>query len=152
MAAAGGIRIEGARELARSLDKLGAVAARRAVKPAVNGALTPINKAAKRGVKKVTGALRMSIGKKVKYFPRTGTIWGGVGARDDPKFWREGPDGKIRKPVFYSHLVELGTIRMAAQPYLRPALDATAGVALTILRTKTLAGIDREVRKLAAKK
>jgi HK97 gp10 family phage protein len=150
--AAGGIKVVGATELARKLDRLGAVAARRAVKPAVNGALTPINKAAKRNAPRVTGALRMSIGKRVKYFQRTGTIWGGVGARDDPKFWREGPDGKMRKPVFYSHLVELGTIRMPARPFLRPALDATERQALSILRTKTIAGIDREVRKLQAKR
>ncbi len=151
MAAAGGIKIEGARQLARKLDELGSKIAKRVVKGAVNGALTPINKAAKRRVTKQTGALKASLGKKVKVYPG-GVIWGAIGARADPKFWREGSDGRIRKPAFYSHLVELGTIRVMARPFLRPALDATAGEALQVLRTKTAAGIDKEVLKLAAKK
>ena len=150
--AAGGIRIEGAEQLARRLDALGSKAAKRAVKPAVNAGLTPINKAAKRNAVKVTGALRASIGKVVRLYPSSGTIYGAVGARADPKFHRTGPDGKVRKPAFYSHLVELGTITMPARPFLRPALDSQAAAALRVVRTKTLQGIDREVAKLKAKK
>jgi HK97 gp10 family phage protein len=144
------MKLEGAQDLARALDDLGSSAARKAVRPAVNAGLTPINKAAKRNTPKESGALRASLGKVVKLYKRTGTIWGGVGARKSPKFWREF-DGVVRKPAFYSHLVERGTIDQTAQPYLRPALDAWAAQSLGILRTKTIAGIERETKRLAAK-
>jgi HK97 gp10 family phage protein len=37
---------------------------------------------------------------------------------------------------FYGHLVEFGTNRAAAQPYMRPAWDATQGVSLDIVKAE----------------
>lgn len=151
------MRILGDRALRRRLDELGAKSARRVVRPAVNAALTPVNKAAKRKAprKKLpgrTGALRMSIGKKVVVYLRTGTVFGAIGARADPKFWRDDPErNRQRKPGNYAHLRELGTRDQAADPFLRPAMDENRAAALLILNTKTAQGIETEVRRLARK-
>lgn len=108
-----GIEIEGADAIIEALDQLGAITARRIVRPAVNKALTPINKAAKAnltpGHGKDTGALRHAIGKRVVYYRRSGTIWGGVGPRTDKRFDRPvGKGQEVRRPWLYAHLIELG--------------------------------------------
>lgn len=105
------IQLEGVDPIIEALDKLGAITARRIVRPAVNKALTPINKAAKGKLRpghgRDTGALRASIGKRVVFYKRTGTIWGGVGPRVEERYWkRKGKE--TRRPAFYGHIVELG--------------------------------------------
>ena len=132
------VALQGENSLMRALDALGQGAARRVMRPAVNAALTPLNKAAKRLCPKDSGNLRRSIGKKVS-LPRRGgdTVWGGVGPR---KGYPDDPGMRV-------HLTEFGTIHSAAQPFLRPALDATSGQCMQILRGKVGEGIEKEVRK-----
>ena len=53
---------------------------------------------------------------------RTGRLWGSI-------TWRPGADPvspyvDVGSAVFYAPFVELGTSRMAARPFLRPALEA----------------------------
>ena len=48
-----------------------------------------------------------------------------------------------RKKGYHAHLVEFGTSKMAAQPFLRPAWDAT--------KDKVLASISDEIWKALAK-
>jgi HK97 gp10 family phage protein len=146
----GSLTIRGNRELGIALERLPKRVFARVMRPAVNAALTPINKAAKRKAPKETGALQASLGKKVRQFPATGTTWGAVGPRDDPKFRRPDPThpNRPRRPIFYAHIVEAGTRTQAAQPFLRPALDEQGDAALHILYTKTAAGIEREAARL----
>jgi HK97 gp10 family phage protein len=139
-----GVLLEGDVRLRRKLERLETKSQKKIVRPAVNAALTPINKAAKRKASVETGLLKKSIGKKVKTY-RSGTVWGGVGPRTGFKTQME--DGRFRNPVKYAHLVELGTRHSPARPFLRPALDEQRPHALAVLAAKVRAGIEKEARK-----
>lgn len=149
----GAIEVKGARRVERALNKLGASAARKAVRPALRAALSPINKAAKRKAKKVTGSLRASLGIKIKLYTSRGVVWGAVGGRFPAEKYARKFQGetRLRKGPFYLHLLEFGTQTAPAQPILRPALDEKRAEAFRILNDKTIAGIEKETRRLAAK-
>jgi HK97 gp10 family phage protein len=51
------------------------------------------------------------------------------------------------KPASRWHFVELGTSKMAAHPYLRPALDENAPAVIEALKVELAKGIKRVVRK-----
>lgn len=140
-----GVKLEGAKELRRKLERLTAAQQRRVVRPAVTKALSPVVKQAKRNVPVVTGLLKKSIGKKVKAYTRSGVVWGGVGPRGG--FEGVGPDGRKRNPVFYAHLVELGTMHTPAKSPFRKALKSRAKEAIGILRTSIWAGIAKLARR-----
>ena len=146
----GKLTIRGNRELGIALERLPKRLYSRIMRPAVNASLTPTNAAAKRKAPRATGALRASLGKVVRQYPRTGTTWGAIGPRDDLKFRRPDPDrpGRLRRPSIYTHMVEGGTRTQPARPFLRPALDEQEGAALQILYTKVAAGIEREAARL----
>ena len=136
----GSLRLTGHDRLIRILDGLGKDITK-IVRPAVNAALTPINKAAKRGAPVDTGILKKSIGKKVKTYKRTGIVMGMVGARGGFRILEPGRnDGRERIPVFYHHLAE------DQKPHLRPALDANRTRAVRILGRKIIEGIRRRAK------
>jgi HK97 gp10 family phage protein len=49
--------------------------------------------------------------------------------------------------VFYGRLIELGTSKMPARPFLRPALDESGQDAVNAMGANLSAGIDREIAK-----
>jgi len=142
------ITLIGDRKLARKFkDLTSRPAQNRVVRRPLNNALTPINKEAKRMAPVgETRALRNSIGKKVKSYP--GGVWGGVGPRTGEKFTKVDAAGNKHVPANYAHLVEFGTIKTRAQPFLRPALDKKRSVANRILKS----GIAKNLVKEAARK
>ena len=140
------MKLTGAKELIQTLDRLPRAMQRRVVRPAVRSALSPINKAAKRKAPTDEKLLKKSIGVKVKSFARAAIIWGAVGVR---KGFRQVIDGKPRDPRRYAHLVEFGTERAAAHPFMRPAYDENKAKAFSILRAKIAIGLSRLVRRLA---
>lgn len=140
-----GIKITGEKELRRRLNRLASAAQRKIVRPAVNVALTPVNKAAKAKAPVKTGTLKKSLGKRVKAYTRTGVVWGGIGPRSGFKWVDD--KGHAHNPVNYAQLVELGTQHSAAQPFLRPALDERKAEVLTTLNQKVNEGIQREIRR-----
>ena len=155
--------ITGDTALIAALDKLKAATVRKIVRPAVRTAISPINKAAKRKAPKRApiegysgGQLRKSIGIKEKTYPN-GVVWAAVGARKGflllvprPGSKTHGIDQVMRiDPVKYQHLVEFGTRRSEARPFLRPAFDEHKGEAFNILRFRCWAGIADEARRAA---
>lgn len=98
--------LQGDKELIRTLDRLAASAVRRIVRPAVSRALVPLNKAMKRRAPVESGALKRSLGRKVKSYPRLGIVWGAVGPRSG---YAVRFQGRNRDPRYYAHLVEFGT-------------------------------------------
>jgi len=142
-----GVELIGDKKLRRKLQQLAGGAQRRIVRPAVSKALTPINRAAKRRCPVETGLLKRSIGKKVKAYKWSGTVWGGVGPRVGYK--KQMPDGSWRNPTKYAHLVELGTVGLAARPFLRPALDTNRQKAMGILATEIRRRLEKEARRPA---
>ena len=140
------VTLVGDRKLAKKFEKLASTAVRnRVVRRPLSAALTPINKAAKRNVPVDKGFLKKSIGKKVKAYP--GGVWGGVGPRTGGQFEHVDEDGRKHVPANYGHLVELGTEKTRAQPFLRPALDSNKQISLRILQTGVGKNIEKEALK-----
>lgn len=141
------ISLIGDRKLAKKFERLASKAAQnRVIRRPVSNALTPINKEAKRLVPVgATKGLRKSIGKKVKSYP--GGIWGGVGPRTGSQFTVVDASGKKHVPANYAHLVEFGTIRTAAQPFLRPALDKKRAQANQILKSGIKTNLIKEATR-----
>ena len=141
------ISLIGDRKLAKKFERLGSPAAQnRVIRRPLSNALTPISKEAKRlAPVGETGALKRSIGKKVKAY--RGGVWGGVGPRTGGQFTRIDAKGKSHVPANYAHLVEFGTIKTRAQPFLRPALDKKRVTANQILRKGIAANLIKEAKK-----
>ena len=132
-------------DLAKRLDKLGGVAARKIVRPAVTAALTPVTKAAKRNAKPHGANFRKSIVKKIKLYRRTGTIYGAVGNRRERT---TGEGGRVTNPQNIAHLLEWGhkpsgwykkmegASRVPGSRWLTRAFDEARRKAASILETQ----------------
>jgi len=70
----------------------------------------------------------------------------GVALRIDVRIPPNGKPGNTGGP-YYGAFVELGTSKMAAHPYLRPAFDATAETALREISEYLSNGIEAEANK-----
>jgi len=53
---------------------------------------------------------------------------------------------KVKDP-FYSHMVEFGTSKMTAQPFMRPALEEEAEDVIRIVEKRLNQRLDREIKK-----
>jgi len=87
-----------------------------------------------------TGALKQSIGTKVKIFRTSRTAVGIVGPRT--KFEKTKQLGKLkqrtifRRPSKYAHLVDRGTRRSRAFPFVNPSVQATKARAIAAMEEK----------------
>jgi len=150
-----GIEIVGAKEVERAFTILPDRLARKAVVVAVRDAQKPIIKDARsriarhavRGesgrMKRVRGQLAKSIGSRVKFYKNTGTVLAIIGPRRKYAGMIEGI-----KPTRYAHLVEFGTRRSRAKPFLRPALSAQAGAAKAAFAKRFRKELDKEITKI----
>lgn len=101
------MRVEGAAEVQRKFAALSGRAQRAVVRDSLRSAARVVVKSAKRRVPVDTGFLKKSITQRV-------TVQG-----VSQSYALVG----YRKKAFYGGFIELGTSKMAAQPFLRPALD-----------------------------
>lgn len=126
------ITVTGDKALLRKMATLRAAAQRGIARPAANYAWTPTNKAAQRGAPVETGALKASLGKQTKTYPKAGAVSVAITARVGEQWTRVDDRGITRKPWNYLHLVELGTgppVPQPPNPFLRRAFDTTKNVA-----------------------
>lgn len=150
-----GLKFEGIAELEREMRQIPSRMRRNAYKTgmraagrvAVNGAKQLLDA---QGVKD-TGQLRKSIGAKVS---RQGTAVS-VGARTG--FAVPAPPGRKTKsgmidPQKYAHLVELGTSRAAAKPFLRPGMDNNSDRMMRALAQGISKGMDRIIQRQMRRK
>lgn len=135
--------IEGLDLLLFNLQSLRASKSRQVSRRALASASSVPLKAAKRQVTKETGQLKKSLGKKAPKTYQSGVIVVVIGPREGFK----DPDTG-RNPVKYAHLVELGTVRARAKPFLRPALMSTKDEAIRVYQRKAWEGFEREVAKM----
>jgi len=85
-----------------------------------------------------TGNLKASIGQ--------------VGVRSPDKSKLTRTVGALKgagKKGFHAHLIEFGTVKMAARPFIRPAFDQTKGEALKVMGKELGKGVEKAARKLA---
>ena len=47
----------------------------------------------------------------------------------------------VRKRAYYAHMVEFGTVKMGARPFMRPAFDSKREEVVEVMRTKIAAAI-----------
>ena len=167
--------LRGDKALMRALRQLPIKVELRVIRPAVNFAMTPTVKAARRNAPKGgTGLLKLSIAKKVKAYKRTGVVFGAVG----PRTRLFGVvRGRKESPTKYAHIVEGGSRRhdipragrnkvmrlpsgrgfvshvshpgTTGQHFLLRAWNQTKGTMFNRMRTKIGRGIQKEARKLA---
>ena len=145
-------KIEGTKELRRKFARMSKVMKNKVVRPAMDFAMTPMNKSAKRrapvGKGPEAGLLRKSIGKLVRVYPKA--VVGLIGPRTN--FKREigtTKKGKriFKNPVNYAHLVELGTKTAAKKEFLQPALTSQREKFLKRLGSKVNENIVKVAKK-----
>ena len=127
-------KVEGLAGVMATLDALDARLRGKTLRKAGRAAGQIIVKAAKANARAAdeTGQLRKSIGVKVRLYRTTGNLLVVVGPRTGFKADRVRERNKWFRttmkvnPVRYAHLVELGTGRSRARPFLAPALFETA--------------------------
>ena len=153
------LNITGVEELVKKLQTIEKKHARKAARTAIGEATKIVLKTAKALVPKDTGLLRKSLGRKVKVYRRNGVVTGLVGPRTNVTDRLKSRKGRgvvaklneivgkalnaevAKKPARYAHLVELGTMHSAAQPFLRPALDSNRDRLVGVIAAKLKAGI-----------
>lgn len=120
-------------KIGTKLDRMAARAEKAGNAAAINKAATPMLAAAKQGAPVRTGKLKKSLVKRVKRVG--GVVVGKIGI----------------KPKTYGnrilHLVEFGTSKMAAKPFLRPAYYQTRDESKEIYKREIWADIQKHVRK-----
>lgn len=119
------IELGGEAEIADALKLLSKKMQREIGYEAVVTAMTPVVTRAKRYARRSieTGNLQDSIGIKATPKVRKGRLYAIVGPRR--KFTKADPGGKgFRRATNYAHLVEFGTSKSAAKPFMRPAWAA----------------------------
>jgi HK97 gp10 family phage protein len=145
------LRLNGLPELLEQLDELGTVTGARALRTAARKAFGPVLEAAKSKVPVGEGDLRDSLKISVRK--------GGNSGEDEDVVFRVGikvgkvpgaAGGSKVAPSRRWHLVELGTVKMPAKPYLRPALDSQRDAVLSML-TEELAKSIARVKKRRAR-
>jgi len=133
--------VAGLKELNKALEQLPGKLQDKAIKNAMAAGARVIRKEARRLVPVETGTLQESIvvSRTVQQKGRRRTIKGGVvvGIKDEARA--------------YSHLVEFGTSRASAHPFLRPALDNQQRAAINKIGPKIGSEVEKQARKLGEK-
>ena len=141
------IQLIGDKKLIRKLKVLSSATVNKIVRPSMKRASKPVITDARNRVPMGgTGLLKKSIGRRGKTYKNSGVLVEVIGPRSGFKRTVE-IDGKavIKNPTKYAHLVEFGTSKTGAQPFLRPALASKKSEALRILATE----ISREIKRQA---
>lgn len=137
--------LSGMRPLLDRLAAFGEKVRKKVTRAMVAAGGRAVAKQAKRRAAKETGLLRRSIGSKVKTYG-SGVVVAVVGPRlgfrkqvTRPRN-RPHAGAQIADPVKYAHLVELGTSKTVAKPFLAPAL--ADGSVRAAMEAAAVRGID----------
>ena len=128
--------IEGLPELKKAFSAASDKARRGGLREAVKKAIRPILREAKARVPVRTGLTKKALGSTVSVTNTKAT--GAVGVRRRSK----GRRGSL------VHLIEKGTARTRAQPFLRPAIDAAADEAVKVFGASIKEGLERVQQRL----
>lgn len=121
-----GFRIEGLDELERQFDRLAETSKKKAMQKALNAGIAPIKKEAKAKAPVDKGVLKSQIrSKQMKYTEKPA-----VGIYVSGK-------------AYYWYFIENGTSKMAAAPFLRPAVDSKHEEGVGKFKEKLKAEIDK---------
>lgn len=127
------MKVDGQASVMSALAGVVAKVQKRATKKAVDAATKVVLWAAKGRARVVSGLLRRSLGRKTKVYRGSGRAVGIVGPRTKEfrELLRVAKRGKkagqaiYRSPTQYGHLVDKGTKRSRAFPFMGPALESS---------------------------
>ncbi len=71
-----------------------------------------------------------------------------VTVRHGKKYRKQGKKGNLSQDAWYWRFVEFGTVKMPAQPFLRPAFDLRKNDALDAIKTRLAERIEQAVQEL----
>jgi HK97 gp10 family phage protein len=131
------VTIDGLKELERKLLEMSPKLAQKGLRSAVAAGARVITKEARIRVPVDTGTLKRAIyAKRIREAsgPSQQTFY--VGVRSGKREQKKNRDG------FYFPMVEFGTSKMQARPFMRPAFEARKIEAATAIKTKLLTTID----------
>lgn len=137
------MKLGGLSALQAQLVDLGAELGQKALAQAARKAFKPVLETAKRLVPRDTGDLAEAIKLSVKK-PGSGDAVVVVGLRIGRG--KISAPGKL-PPSARWHFIELGTVKLAAHPFLRPALDGNATAVLEQLKVELVKSIEKVRRK-----
>jgi len=154
------IRIEGLRELTKALNDLPDRVAKNGLRAAVYAGAkvirtearrrAPVAKTLPRQGQPKPGTLRRAIimkhlreqsGRHRQAFAVT--------VRRGKKYRNQGKKKNLSQDAWYWHFIEFGTVKMAARPFLRPALESKRVQAVTAIKDKLAERIKQEATRLA---
>lgn len=157
------VRVDGLKELQTKLvalgNEYGTKAAFNPVRNALNKAARIVRDSAKQKVRRKTGTLAENIIATSRGKPDDrGYISAKVTVRAKAKAYkanarntrkgRVGAEYKDYGPLFYARFLELGTVKMPAYPFLRPAFEENKGALPEMIKNELAAAIERSVAKL----
>lgn len=134
------------------LDGLDKQVRKKIMGKAAFAAMVPVLKSAKARVLRNsdrTGMLALTLKRKKKSYGDGAITWVGIGPQQGVSI--EHPIYGRVTPSNYAHLVEFGTVRTAAKPFLRPALDNNFQNIQRIIARKTRSGIATYLNKAVKK-
>jgi HK97 gp10 family phage protein len=128
-------QLKGAQQLERTLNELPKNLARNVLRGGVRAAAKVMQTSAKQKVPVDDGDLRDGIIiKEDRLSPDSVTMQVGT-----------------RKGIGYAHLVEFGSVKMRAQPFLRPALDENAENIFKVMGNSMAKSLARQAKRAAGK-
>lgn len=161
------VKMEGLRELDAALAQLPKSTARSVLRRALKKAAQPVADAADRMVPVKSGGLKASLSVAGRTRNLTGlkeygqTLKAGgsreeaVGALRSARRAAGGGGSRAEIDVRYTaphaHLLEFGTVKMPAHPYLRPAWDGNKQAALESVKTELASEIEKAVARAGKK-
>lgn len=147
------------KQVQKALEKLPAVLQEKVVQGAARAAAKTISDEAKENVPVDSGLLKKSIApvKAKKADTPKNTVRYYVVPRLNVKLTKSitmvstGETAKIKVQLnpYYAHMIEFGTSKMPAQPYLRPAYENSTEKSVKAFQEYALKRVDKEVEKLA---
>lgn len=143
------MNLTGFKELAESLRELGPRVARNTLRRAVAAGATPIRTRARERAPKDTGEMAKDIQIKREKTEGPHVASYSVFVRTGKKSRLSGRARNVEKNSWYWRLVEFGTVKMAAQPFLRPSFEELKESSVKIIGEKLDEGIQAEATKLA---
>jgi HK97 gp10 family phage protein len=160
-----GLKVTGIREIVQNLAALGPQVSRRIGRGAMSKAMKPVLASAKGNAARIakSGSLVAALKTRVQSADQIRRGFLGIGNTKDAVRGSVVPVGKDRKAlalyslhyrkkrlvrrIRHGHLVEFGTKRSAAKPFMRAAIEQNGQRVVDTLANEMRAGIDRELRR-----
>lgn len=138
-------KLTGLRELGERMKALRTDVAGKVARQAIAAGASVSRAAIKRGAPVDSGNLKAAVVmKRVKDSRLTEEYVVAVrkGKSSDVRAAKQGK-GKLGKDAYYAHMVEFGTVKMPAQPFVRPGFDGSVDPALKAIEKRLKARIEK---------